>query len=121
MRSLTLALCLVVGAVGCGDDSSNGGGGSGTFSCDTMTGGSHGCTDYSWTGGVYPTSAWSSACTGAGGTSGTGCVKTGAVGGCKLTSTSGAISVFTTTWFYTGAAADVMTACTSSGGTFVAP
>jgi hypothetical protein len=116
------ALMLVLGLMACGGGGDGAGSNSsGIYSCDVTSGASHSCVEYDWTGGDYPTSAWNGACTQASGSTGDGCTRSGAVGGCKLTTTAGAITVHTTSWFYMGDAASFMSACTQSGGTFVTP
>ena len=140
----TFALAVLVVLCGCGGDSGNSGTGGGTggagtgggngggnggatsgvFSCDTQIATVHNCADYSWTGGVYTTSTWQSACTGSGGTGGTGCSHSNAVGGCKVTSSAGAVSISTTTWYYSGGgttSGTVSQACSIAGGTVVNP
>lgn len=103
-------------ALGCGAA------GGTTYSCDNPSGASgRGCVEYSWTGSGYTAANWSAACTSGGGTSGTGCSHTGALGGCRLTASAGNTSLTTTTWFYTGTAADLQQACTAGTGTWVNP
>jgi len=117
MRALALvATLLTVSACGGTNDILGGG----TFSCD-LTKDGHSCLDYSWGGGAFSSAAVSAACTSQGGTAGSGCSHTGAVGGCKLTTDSGGVTVNTTSWFYAGTAADLMTSCTAQKGTWVAP
>lgn len=121
-RSLTVAVFgLLFGVAGCGGGD-GGSGNNGTFSCDVVSGGTHGCTDYGWSGGVYTTVAWNSACTQAGGTVVGSCAHSGSAGACRVVTTSGAVSITTTNWFYgSTTAADIKTACNAQVGTYVAP
>ncbi len=120
-----LAALVVTGLAACGGGYSGGGGGgggqSGTFSCDQQLGGFHSCNDYNWNGGNYSTSSWNAACSMGGGTSGSGCSHSSAIGGCEIKSTSGAVSITSITWYYSGSSATVKSACSSVKGTYVAP
>ena len=117
MRALTLAATLLtVSACGGSNDILGGS----TFSCD-ISKDSHICIDYSWSGGAFTSAVESAACTSQGGTAGTACSHSGAVGACKLTTESGGTTLNTTSWYYAGKAADLMTACTAQKGTWVAP
>jgi hypothetical protein len=118
----TEALTCVTGYVMPPPSNNNGGnGGNGVFSCDIQNAATHSCTDYSFSGASDPTSAWKQGCSQAGGTAGSGCSHSGAVGGCKVTASSSGVSVTTTTWYYFGDAATVMSACSAAKGTFVGP
>jgi hypothetical protein len=142
MRSMTLAMILalvVAGGGSCSSSSSGSDGGtqgsdsgnpgsdagsttSGTFSCDISTSGVHlTCFETGWSGGSFSTSTLASQCTTTlHGTVGTGCSRTGAVGGCR--GSEGTDPVVTTTeWYYSGTAADLKSACEGSGGTWVNP
>jgi hypothetical protein len=94
---------------------------SGTYACDLQVAGTHSCNEYAWSGGVYTTSAWAQGCTGSGGSATSACSRSGAVLGCKVTRTSGAVSVSSTTWYYSGTRSTYETACAASGGTTVSP
>ena len=121
MKTLALSIALAACVISCGGTDGGGGINSGVFSCDFTTNGTHGFGEYTWSGGAYSSAAWASACTQQKGTAGTGCTRTGAVGGCKVTTTNAGITITTTTWFYSGTAADVKTACGFQNGTFVSP
>ncbi|MBI5069387.1 MAG: hypothetical protein HZB56_14220 [Deltaproteobacteria bacterium] len=129
MAKRMVGVLAVVGLVallqGCGGSSSgsnDAAGGSGTFSCDVAAP-THGCTEWSWSGGAYPTGPLSTACTQAGGTAGTGCSHTNSSGGCRLTQTNGGFTLLNTFWYYAPmTVAQVQAACTPiSGATYVAP
>lgn len=110
------------GGKAAGGGSATGGGSagatSGTYACDIQVAGTHSCTEYSWTGGVYSTTAWQQACAGSTPSS---CSHSGAVFGCKISTHSGAVSVSTTTWYYSGLRSTYESACSASGGTAVSP
>jgi hypothetical protein len=53
------------------------------------------------------------------GTSGTGCSRAGAVGGCQITSAAGVVTLETTIWYYTGTRSFIEQACPT--GKFVSP
>lgn len=109
----TLKMAVLAAAMGLLGMACGGPGGAGTVSCTTGTGSSLGCVEYNWSGLGY-TDIWSAACTQGGGTAGTGCTHAGAVGGCKLTVTTGGTSLSTTAWYYSGSASSLQSACTAS-------
>lgn len=111
------------GSVATGGGSGGGSSGptSGTYACDQTVAGTHSCFDYTWNGGAYSTAAWTSACTNASGRPVTSCSRSGAVAGCRVTTTSAGVSLSTTTWYYSGAASTVSMACSFSGGSVVYP
>jgi hypothetical protein len=97
--ALTLGSSLVLLMMGCGGSVS-------TFSCDRQNNATQpSCTDYSGVSG--DTSEVRSSCTQQGGTLGTTCDRTGAVGGCRYTAPAGEQGTVTV-WYYSGAAQDVM-------------
>ena len=123
--TLRLTLTLMALLAGCGDA---GGGGSdagdgttGTFSCDSTCSGARCCTDYSWSGGLYPTTAWATDCMNRKGTAGIGCSHTGAVGGCQTTGMSRGVTLSNTSWYYSGSATALTDACVAAKGTWVGP
>ena len=115
MRAL-LSVVVFFGIVGCGPDlpqnsgsadsgagrtASTGGPSAGTFSCQQAVNGKRlSCTDYQWTGGAYSTASWSSACTASMGQVGSGCLRSGSAGGCRMTTTANPVTITTTTWFF---------------------
>ena len=111
--SVLLAI-VSISAAGCG-------GSSGTqFACTVGTGTSKTCFEISTntTGNV---SAAQMDCTNSGGVSSTTCSLDGADGACKMTTTSGSVSITETFWYYAGDAANEMQSCASGGGTWIAP
>jgi hypothetical protein len=93
-------------------------GGVSTFSCDKGSGASHVCIYYEGVSG--DTSGAKSSCTGQGGTVGTACVSTGAVGACRVTAPVGEQGVVTT-YYFGGTSSSVMQMCSAFGATYVAP
>lgn len=120
---LLLGACLGLFTMGCG------GSNSASYSCDITKSGTHTCSDYSvsvTSGDISAlTGAGQTACTSQGGTSVASCSHTGAVGGCKITSSASSggntVTNVATSWYYSGTAANVMTLCTAANGTFVTP
>lgn len=93
-------------------------GGVSTFSCDKGSGTSHVCIYYDGVSG--DTSAAQASCTGQGGTVGTACVTTGAVGACRVTAPAGEQGVVTT-YFFSGTSSSIMQTCSAARATYVAP
>ena len=110
---LTAAALLVVG---CGGSN----GGSMAFSCDQGSGGAHVCTDLVLTGADI-NQAKTDCAVAKGGTVGTECARTGALGGCKLAFTGYGGTGFTTTWNFSGTASTLMNQCTTLSGVWVTP
>lgn len=89
----------------------------GTASCTTMASGITSCSDVS--GPLTGQTNYKTSCMQAGGTAGTGCSHSGAVGGCRSQSNG----ITATAWFYapTYTAAMVMQSCSQTLLTYVAP
>ncbi len=95
--------------------------GSGSTACDTEGNGTHTCFETSWANeplgfgsDVDSTCRQKNA-----GAVVLSCPQGGAVGACRLKEPAGAGAVTVTRWFYTGTAADLMTACAQASGTWV--
>ena len=112
MKRMALALGSTVALflMGCGGVS--------TFNCDRTNNTTQPtCTDY--TGVSGDTSQARSSCTQGGGTIGTTCDLTGAVGGCRFTAPAGEQGRVTV-WYYSGTAQEVQQSC-GTISTFVTP
>ena len=119
MRSMALIPTLVL-ALAPGSPARAGGKG-GSFSCDLPSAKPRVCVDYAWSSGDYPEAGGRASCSAKGGTPGSACSRKGAVGGCKVAMGAGEVSISTTSWYYSGTAAELSATCAAMGGAVVKP
>lgn len=92
------------------------------YGCDVPGSGSgaHRCTEYALTGANLSTESYESECDAADGTSVTSCPLANAVGTCTVVTSIGGSSVQTVSWFYSGTASSLASACAAVSGAWQA-
>jgi hypothetical protein len=116
MRTLGWWFGLVAVAVtaGCGD------GGGAMLACTLGTGTSKSCFEIS-TNTSGNVAAAKMDCTNGGGVASDTCPRDGADGACRMTTTSGSVTISETFWYYSGNGATEMKSCVDAGNTWIAP
>jgi hypothetical protein len=121
MRDLTAGGIALFAWLICGCGSSSGGGGA-TTACTVGADTTRTCIETSSNAAVATGVAQAKTdCTNGGGVASDACSHVGADGGCKMTLTSGSITLSTTIWSYTGSPTSEMDSCTSGGNTWISP